>query len=97
MPFPWFQRQHALHPLIRFPPIHKDASTIRTSAGYATYLQEFLLANLAAEKPIYLDLHAVVGRMHSGVAAAVVSSPEHLFILPIRTTKRSLRTVATVM
>lgn len=73
MPFPWFQRQHALHSSVRFPSIRKDVSTTRTSAGYAKYLQEFLLANIAAERSIFLDLHAVV-RSNLGPSSLVLNT-----------------------
>lgn len=74
MPFPWFKRQHALYTRthgsqsepndvarVVFPAIARDVSTTRTSAGYATYLQAFLRANLPQfHDRLFLDLHAVV-------------------------------------
>ncbi|TYZ59642.1 hypothetical protein PybrP1_003756 [[Pythium] brassicae (nom. inval.)] len=72
MPYPWFTRQHALYsldpdfpasssePTVRFPAIRPGVSTVRTSAGYTTYLREFLAANLPQFKQgVFLDLHAV--------------------------------------
>ncbi|RLN50449.1 hypothetical protein BBJ29_000974 [Phytophthora kernoviae] len=60
LPFPWFPRQHALFPTIKFPLIHRGASTTKGSAGYARLLHDFLAANVAQHgNHLFLDLHAV--------------------------------------
>ncbi|KAF1331510.1 hypothetical protein FI667_g4206, partial [Globisporangium splendens] len=62
MPFPWFSRQYHLLDgrNIHFPAISADVSTIKTSPGYAKYIQTFLRANMPHHgEDIFLDLHAV--------------------------------------
>lgn len=92
MPFPWFERQRALYAhasqspsdrKIRFPAIRSDVSTLRTSAGYATYLREFLLANLPQFKQrVFLDLHAVVRRcLRCAVASSSLADEVSVLLL----------------
>ncbi|KAG7399005.1 hypothetical protein PHYBOEH_009896 [Phytophthora boehmeriae] len=60
LPFPWFPRQHALYPTVKFPLIHRDASTVKGSPGYERLLHDFLAANAAKHSNhLFLDLHAV--------------------------------------
>ncbi|KAE9048430.1 hypothetical protein PR001_g241 [Phytophthora rubi] len=60
LPFPWFTRQQKLYPDIIFPPIRHDASTVKSSRGYAQLLHNFLAANMGKHGDhLFLDLHAV--------------------------------------